>query len=81
MEIKCKSKNDFKESVSVLIPGCIGRNEGRIQNSGGIGLFPDQSNKPSICKTLITYNKIHMFYIIMQRQSFDQNRKYNLVSN
>jgi hypothetical protein len=31
-------------------PGWIGRNEGRIQNSGGIGLHPHQSNTPSIYK-------------------------------
>jgi hypothetical protein len=29
-------------------PGCMGRNEGRIQNSGGIGLVPIHSNTPSI---------------------------------
>ena len=29
-------------------PGCMGRNEGRSQNSGGIGLLPLHSNTPSI---------------------------------
>lgn len=33
-------------------PGCIGRHEGRIQNSGGMGLLPDQSKTPSIYKRL-----------------------------
>lgn len=38
-----------------ITPGCIGRNEGRIQNSGGMGLLPDQSKTPSIYKHLTKY--------------------------
>ena len=34
------------------LPGCRGRKEGRIQNSGGIGLLPIHSNTPSIYKTI-----------------------------
>jgi len=36
-----------KQLKIIIQPGCIGRNEGRVQNSGGIGLHPRQSNTPS----------------------------------
>jgi hypothetical protein len=42
-------------------PGCIGRNEGRIQNSGGIGLHPHQSNTPSIYR-----HKIHTCILVYE---------------
>lgn len=41
--------------ITACKPGCIGRNEGSSQNSGGIGLQPDQSKTPSIYKKKGTF--------------------------
>jgi hypothetical protein len=48
-------------------PGCMGRNGGRIQNSGGIGLDPIHSNTPSI------YNKGKMHTRVNYQQTVENS--------
>jgi hypothetical protein len=38
-----KKRNTNIESAEHSKPGCIGRKEGSIKSSGGVGLVPDQS--------------------------------------
>lgn len=54
-------------------PGCMGRNEGRIQNSGGIGLLPIHSNTPSI------YNKGKMHTRVNYQQTVIMHSESNMT--
>jgi hypothetical protein len=62
----------------------MGRNEGRSQNSGGIGLLPLHSNTPSIynlrqhCMIRVNYQQIVIISKLVKATRLDSNLQYKL---
>ena len=43
-------QNTKYTGTAYCLPGCMGKNEGKSQNSGGKGLQPDHSYNPNTLK-------------------------------